>query len=88
MLCQFHNGNTAQSMISASCPIDLMSHDNFISIFSVYRFLLTMEIFNPARLKIPTIKDLDERIGDSDILTIIYEPKLEANSDNNQSWKR
>lgn len=57
---KFSNDNTMQVKISASCPVDLMSRDNFISIYSTYGTILLLATFSEAGVEIPDIKELDE----------------------------
>lgn len=64
---KFTNGNTAQMKVSAICPTEVMSRDNFIGIFSSYSMVLLLATFSESEAGLPDIKDLDELIGDPDI---------------------
>lgn len=61
----FDDGHTAQIKMAATCPIDVMSRDNFISIYSTYGTIFLLELFKETGT--PDIKELDELIGDPDI---------------------
>ncbi len=67
MLLKFSNGNVMQVKISAICPVDVMSRDNFISMYSAYGIMLLYATFSEAELEIPDITELDELIGDPDL---------------------
>lgn len=67
MLLKFGNGETAQVKVSASCPVDVMSRDNFISLYSNISVLLLLATFNETEQGMPDILDLDELIGDPDL---------------------
>lgn len=59
---KFTNGNTAQMKVSATCPNEVMSRDNFIGIFSSYSMVLLLVTFSESETGLPDIKDLDELI--------------------------
>jgi hypothetical protein len=67
MLLNLANGKSMQVKISATCPVDVMSRDNFISIYSTYGIILLLATFSEAGLEIPDIKELDELIGEPDL---------------------
>lgn len=64
---KFPNENTMQIKVSASCPVDVMSRDNFINIYSTVSTMMVLATFSEAGVEIPDIKELDELIGDADI---------------------
>lgn len=64
---KFSNGNTMQIKVSASCPVDVMTRDNFINIYSTVSTMMLLATFAEANTEIPDMKELDELIGDPDI---------------------
>lgn len=66
-LCTWEDGTSVQIMTSAKSPADVMSRDNFVSIYSTYTTLILLTIFEEAELEIPQMTTLDELIGDPDI---------------------
>ena len=60
-------GTTAQMKVTANCPVDVMSRDNFVSIYSSYSVILLISMFIEAGYDIPDIQEMDELIGDPDI---------------------
>jgi len=66
-LLKFSNGNTMQIKVSATCPVEVMTRDNFISIYSTISIMMLLATFSEAGLEIPDMKELDELIGDPDI---------------------
>lgn len=67
MLLKFSNETVMQVKISAICPVEVMSRDNFISIYSTYGIILLLATFQEAGLEMPDINELDELIGDPDL---------------------
>ena len=61
----FADGNTAQIKLSATCPVSVISRDNFIDITSSFSIILLVATF--AEIGMPDIKELDELIGDPDL---------------------
>ncbi|MBP7170855.1 MAG: hypothetical protein WBJ48_07055 [Bacteroidales bacterium] len=64
---KFSNGNTMQIKVSASCPVEVMTRDNFINIYSTVSTMMLLATFAEAGVEIPDMKELDELIGDPDI---------------------
>jgi len=64
---KFSNGNTMQIKVSANCPVEVMSRDNFISLYSTISTTMLLATFSEAGLDIPDMKELDELIGEPDI---------------------
>lgn len=64
---KFSNDNTMQIKVSASCPIEVMTRDNFINIYSTISTMILLATFAEADVEIPEMKELDELIGDPDI---------------------
>jgi len=64
---KFSNGNTMQIKVSATCPVEVMTRDNFISIYSTVSTMMLLATFSEAGVEIPDMKELDELIGDPDI---------------------
>jgi hypothetical protein len=64
---KFSNGNSLQIKVSATCPVDIMNRDNFISIYSSVSTMMLLATFSQSGIEMPDIKELDELIGDPDI---------------------
>jgi hypothetical protein len=64
---KFSNGNTMQIKVSASCPVEVMTRDIFINIYSTVSTMMLLATFAEAGVEIPDMKELDELIGDPDI---------------------
>ena len=64
---KFSNENTMQIKVSASCPVEVMTRDNFINIYSTISTMMLLATFAEAGVEIPDMKELDELIGDPDI---------------------
>jgi len=64
---KFSNENTMQIKVSASCPVEVMTRDNFINIYSTISTMMLLATFAEAGVEIPEMKELDELIGDPDI---------------------
>jgi hypothetical protein len=67
MLLSYSDGNSAQVKMSATCPIDVMNRDNFISIYTSFGIISLLGMLGTNEAELPDIKDLDELIGDPDI---------------------
>ncbi len=63
----FSNGNTMQIKITATSPVDVMSRDNFINIYSTLSTMMLLITFAEAEIEIPAMRELDELIGEADI---------------------
>jgi len=67
MLMQLSNDKTVQVKLSATCPIEVMSRDNFISLFKTWSTDMLHNFFSDEDMKLTKLNELDELIGEPDI---------------------
>jgi|GEM_PF-1295836 len=69
MLVKIDEETTIQFKTSAVAPVDVISRDNFVSIYSTYGVIFLIAILNESGTDISNldIKELDELIGQPDI---------------------
>jgi len=66
-LLRWQDDSTMQIQVSASSPVDVMSRDNFVSIFSTNAALILMLAFAYEDIETPHFARIDELIGEPDM---------------------
>ena len=66
-LLRWYDDSTMQIQVSASSPVEVMSRDNFVSLFSTNAALLLIIAFAYEDIETPHFARIDELIGEPDM---------------------